>query len=145
MKIKTSELTGNALDWAAAKANGDTDLPNFVIYKPHRTIAAEACFRSEFDPEGPAHYFDHTTDFAMWSARRYSTDWALGGKVIDEMMEGHFCFIESDGPDRVHVAFSLAEHDNFHGHGSTVLEAAMRCFVKSRLGEVVDVPEELFI
>lgn len=111
MKVKTSELTGAALDWAVAKCEG-----------------------VEFDlaPDG---YYTY----------RPSMHWAQGGPII--------------GRERI----SLREHNNVDGYwtamkykidgrivlstifedGPTHLIAAMRCYVGSKLGNEVEVPDEL--
>jgi len=66
--------------------------------------------------------------------RAYSTDWAHGGPIIEqERME-----LEHDG--FVWWARIRADED-FSGH--TPLVAAMRCFVASRMGDAIEVPEEL--
>jgi hypothetical protein len=63
-----------------------------------------------------------------------STDWAQGGPIIErefiwlEINEGQ-CYAHKNGLD-------------FY-EGETPLIAAMRCYVASKLGDEVDVPEEL--
>ena len=79
---------------------------------------------------------------AAQARMKYSTDWALAGPIIERMMEGHFFFMENDRGN-THVAYGLTEHDNVHGYGPTPLIAAMRCYVASKLGNTVDIPEEL--
>lgn len=101
MKIKTSELTGAALDWAVTKAQG---------------------FK-----------------FGHWhinNANAFSTDWAHGGPIIER--EG--ITIQFDKRTPRWQAYAGRKTGGF---GPTPLVAAMRCFVKSKLGDEVDVPEEL--
>jgi len=93
--MKTSELTGAALDWAVAKCEPDDTL---------------------------AIYFDESTgeplchdDWPNNQEYKPSTDWAQGGPIIER--------------ERIPNNGDLAE--------------AMRCFVASKLGDTVDVPEEL--
>jgi hypothetical protein len=63
----------------------------------------------------------------------YTTDWAQGGPIIErEMTEIH------REEDRWWVATN--EHAET---GPTLLIAAMRCFVGSKLGDEVDIPEGL--
>ena len=69
----------------------------------------------------------------------YSTDWAQGGPIIER--EGfELCRLESS-------AFGIewrAQIDcDCRFYGPTPLIAAMRCYVASKLGDEVDVPEEL--
>lgn len=87
--------------------------------------------------------FYNSTDLVQVARRQgYSTNWAQGGPIIDRMMQGKFFLMENDD-SYCHVAYSETEHDNAHGYGPTPLVAAMRCFVASRLGDEVDVPDEL--
>ena len=98
MKVKTSELTGAALDWAV-----------------HIALHGSC--------EG---YAEH----------EYSTNWTQGGPIIER--------------EKIQIK------ENGHGHwfakkfikdgwvrGPTPLIAAMRCYVASRLGDEVEIPEEL--
>ena len=104
MKVKTSDLTGAALDWAVAKCEG-FDLLN--IYG-HIQIA--------FCP-------------------RYSTDWAQGGPIIErETIATH----KKTGTN-YWVAVSTTKIET----GSTPLIASMRCYVASKLGDEVEIPQEL--
>ena len=110
--MKTSELTGHALNWAVAKCNGHVDDETIIR-------------RLEPDDEG-------------WCIA-YSADWEQGGPII-----------EREGIDLIHVRQSDlsvvwdATYNEFvTASGPTPLIAAMRCFVASKLGDEVEVPEEL--
>jgi len=113
MKIKTSELKGNALDWAVAKCEGKltewiNDTSTGTVYK------------------APNNYYP-------------STDWALAGPIIEREKisscidyiglgnewnsETHNCKVQTTGP--------------------TPLISAMRCYVASKLGDEVEIPKEL--
>jgi hypothetical protein len=96
--MKTSELTGAALDWAVAKCE-------------------------EFDNG------DWLPD--------YSTDWAAGGTIIERE-----CICVGTGLDSPtwYANKGLGQHHHF---GTTPLIAAMRCYVASKLGDEVQLPEEL--
>jgi len=98
--MKTSELTGEALDRAVGKA--------MKLQDPYWH-------------EGRCAWF--------------STDWAEGGPIIER--------------ERIDV---LYEHDlrwiaipqkGIESYGPTPLIAAMRCYVASKLGDEVEIPEEL--
>ena len=110
MKIKTSELTGPALDWAVAKVDGyDKGWLERQLNNPNPST------------RGIPHY---------------STDWSDGGPIIErEKMGVEFC-------EEWH-AMRPGEPRFTSGFGPTPLIAAMRCFVASKLGDKVDVPEEL--
>ena len=93
--MKTSELTGLALDWAVDKAQG-----KFCLY-----------------PHGD-----------------YSSNWAQGGPII----ERERFVIEPWGLHWVASVSRCILH-----HGPTPLIAAMRCYVASKMGDEIDIPEEL--
>lgn len=123
MKVKTNELSGAALDWAVAKCEGRQEpevVNNFAV----------------------AWY--------TWPNTHYSTDWAQGGPIIEreglcvEYMAG-----AGDGGLDVWVAEVLHEDRKYGGvmssagQGQTPLLAAMRCYVASKLGDEVEIPEGL--
>ena len=64
----------------------------------------------------------------------YSTDWAQGGPII----EREKITLESTGEDWM----AYIRHDK-EFFGPTPLIAAMRCYVASKLGDEVEIPEEL--
>jgi len=68
----------------------------------------------------------------------YSTNWSQGGPIIER--EGIEISYDEDGG---WGAFIERTNKDYLYHGPTPLIAAMRCYVASRLGEEVDVPEEL--
>lgn len=95
--MKTTELTGAALDWAVAKCEG----------------------------------FERTKHWAP----RFSTDWGQGGSIIEReniCLRGVKPDFECWIPNTTYIA-----------HGTTQLMAAMRCYVVSKLGNNIDIPEEL--
>lgn len=110
-KIKSSELTRAALDWAVAKAEGRTDV--------------------RVDDDGElvgSHEFD------------YSTDWSQGGPII----ERHVFRLEDTDGGSGDIERWLAEGSGgVIQYGPTPLIAAMRCYVASKLGDEVEIPQEL--
>ena len=112
--MKTSELTGAALDWAVAKCEG---LP-----------VTEKHYDLRFIDEHP-----------------FSIDWAQGGPII-EREEISTAKLEETLPDAMapHPACWSGHIDGvFVRYGPTPLIAAMRCYVASKLGDDVEIPEEL--
>ena len=118
MRIKTSELTGAALDWAVAKC-AYAGTPPFIVWN-----------KQVWEP----------TDYWRYAP---STDWAQGGPII----EREAVTLDYDAHDTEklwearHYAFdgTLLQKE----FGPTPLIAAMRCYVASKLGDEVDVPYEL--
>ena len=75
-------------------------------------------------------------------AAPYSTDWSQGGPIIER--EGiNLMFSHPDSSYAQHGVMCIAHRNGKYLEGPTPLIAAMRCFVASRLGDEVDVPEEL--
>jgi hypothetical protein len=108
--MKTSELTGAALDWVVAKCED--------VY----------CFDGSYTP---------------------STDWAQGGQIIERediaispLPDGLWRAYAADGtlwaPHGVEVFNWTRKQQGYHP-----LIAAMRCYVASKLGDEVEIPEEL--
>ena len=114
--VKTSDLIGPALDWAVAVAEGYTLYSN----------AGKICCAKDGD-EG--------------FLTKYSTDWSQGGPIIErEKIE------LTDNCSNPTENWYWAAHiwrTKTIGYGSTALIAAMRCYIASKLGDTVEVPEEL--
>lgn len=123
MEIKTSELTGAALDWAVAKCMG---LDSAYVAKAGGWVASTHV--RVFDPQ--------VQDDCAYEP---SLDWSQGGPIIER--EGINLCKERDGVHAVIV--EPHGHDWTEAVGPTPLIAAMRCYVASKLGDEVDVPEEL--
>jgi len=123
--MKVSDLKGAALDWAVAKCEGR---------------------RVEFN-----HQYTEETKFDGWwqlgpnhwqPLNKYSTDWAQGGPIIeregvnlDNYAKNPKWSAWTPAPDR--------ESGEAQAYGPTPLIAAMRCYVASKLGDEVEIPEEL--
>jgi hypothetical protein len=122
MRVKTSEAKDKVLDYLVATCEGYTDLHRIRNREPH-------------EPQ-----------FGMWPPRReygemdlwelgYSTDWSLAGPIIER--------------ERIRLdprGLWCAAHDTHEwteSTGPTPLIAAMRCYVASKLGDEVEIPEEL--
>lgn len=78
---------------------------------------------------------------------RPSSNWLQGGPIIErEIVELVLCQSGSNGPIYWEACAGL---ENEPGHaisvGPTPLVAAMRCYVVSKLGNEVDVPEGLIV
>lgn len=117
MKIKTSELMGAALDWAVMRA------------------------------------INVSTPWRYWgqAITAYSTNWSQGGPILDrEGIATSEIPPVSGGNGYIFTRRWIAEMFRFPGgprravaYGTTPLVAAMRCFVMSKLGCEVEIPDEL--
>lgn len=117
MKVKTSELTGQALDWAVAKCKG-------ILGPDGVRLSDEYCDSLGHDQDGD-----------------FTTDWAQGGPII-ERERISTCW---EGTTWVATLLNKNRDATWYGHhyGPTPLVAAMRCYVASKLGDEVDVPDDL--
>lgn len=113
MMIKTAALTGKALDLMVSKCKG------IEVWVPTIHI------KNSRDSVGnPVTYAP-------------STEWAQGGPIIEEW-QIDICAYRGSWRASRHVGTAPT-----YGHGATPLIAAMRAYVISKLGETVEVPEEL--
>jgi hypothetical protein len=123
--MKTSELIGPALDWAVAKCEG----------------VNEEAFRLFYEPTEPTHY-----DAQGFPEFNYSTIWSQGGPIIERECIATYasgaCSVSPKNPD-YWVAEILATDEMVTGYGPTPLIAAMRCYCCAKLGDEIEIPEEL--
>lgn len=119
MKTKTSDLTDAALDWAVAKCLA------LEVYIDDGVV----CLKGQpFDDN--AHYWLPTQN------------WSQGGPIIEREGITH-------GPwDTSPAMAHYGPHMSVNGTnprivGPTPLIAAMRCYCSAKLGDEIDIPEEL--
>ena len=123
--MKTSELTGAALDWAVAKCEGYFDKNQ--SHKYDGTWIDGAAFLRMHKAEGHGVHWTHS-----------STDWAEGGPIIEREKIG----VVPCG-DHWNAGINDQELEHQPWEGSTPLIAAMRCYVASKLGAEVELPKEM--
>jgi len=133
MKIKTRDLAGRALDWTVATCKGATEEwrgggPFFWRGAPCVRVGG------------------HDVDYSP------STDWAAGGPIIEreDIDTGRNLahsnvvrdeFIASLSRCKTHPTRDVRWYATMPGPNRLV--AAMRCYVASKLGEEVDIPDAL--
>jgi len=116
MKIKVSKAVWAQLDWLVAKCEGKE-----VWVFPSGYV--QALYKDAKHPDG------------RWAAFCPSTDWYLGGQIIER--------------EKIAVSWDdmakkwIAMGNGAPVWGSTLLIAAMRCFCAGKLEEEIDIPEEL--
>lgn len=141
--MKTSELIGPALDWAVAKAEGNK------VFRP-RIGRPNDWDRAAWEKDGSDNRFvvrvqNPTLGYFVDWVYSPSTSWHIGGPIIEREK---ICLTRPRW-DGQWTALLVYEDRSFDGVASvefdapTPLIAAMRCYVQSRLGDEVEIPEEL--
>jgi len=115
MQVKTNEATGRVLDWLVAKAEEPIG-------------GYKAWVQADFDKGIPV-------------AGIRADDWLTGGPIIEreKIAVDILAFNDQWTACKKQPAFTPACRMS----GPTPLIAAMRCFVASKLGDEVEVPDEL--
>ena len=123
--IKVSEATGAALDWLVAKCEW---------YQP---VYTRGSLKPVFRKGEPVQ--------ETWS--NYSTNWSQGGPIIERQeIELYRWALDGWGAKDTNYQFLNTPNERpafVEAFGPTPLIAAMRAFVASKLGDTVEVPEEL--
>lgn len=122
MKIKTADLSGDNLEWAVALCES---------YIFHGRVDAHL-------------YYVHAHNKGGLFTPAFSSDWALGGPIV-ERERINFEQIPSDEVDWKAWMYPINEWNTFSGiqYGPTQLVAAMRCYVQSKLGDEIEIPDEI--
>lgn len=136
VKFKVAEASGRVLDYMVAMANGNHIVWDGIAYWVS-DLETSKLIGSDWKAGGRP---------CGWSPSTYGNDWV---PIIEREGIGYFCnrtakigarFTPDAGADW--RAFSFNKHGT-HYYGPTALISAMRCYVTSKLGEEVEVPDEL--
>ena len=119
--MKTSKLTGVSLDWAVAKCRG----VHISTVQSHGFLEVHYSKENGGDIYSP------------------STDWAQGGPIIEREGINLSVVWESGKPSWEAIIDTPESGDTDFHYGKTALVAAMRCYVASKLGDEVEIPNEL--
>ncbi|BET97769.1 phage protein NinX family protein [Xenorhabdus taiwanensis] len=121
MKIKTSKLTGQALDWAVALAQGWQKMADYNGYSTPNGVVLV----SEYAP---------------------SWDWEVCGRLIEEftmdltpVIGGTYCA----GSSITDGALCPDDYVHIDMYGDTPQIAICRAVVAAKLGDEVEIPDEL--
>ena len=128
MKVKPVDLTGDALLWAVATCEGYTNLHKPIEGRwPHEPHLAMMPPRQEY---GAMELWEIGSD----------NDWRFFGPII----EREWVSVEKrDNELHWSATLRFANGNRTRERGPTPLIAAMRCYVASKLGDEVEIPEEL--
>ena len=121
--MKTTDLIGPALDWAVAKCE----------------------FEGCEDWDGTLDGVDCVSDM-QGAVYAPSTHWSQGGPIIEWECIATYasgaCSVAPKNPD-YWIAEILDTEEMITQYGPTPLIAAMRCYVASKLGDEIEIPEDL--
>lgn len=124
--IKTSALTGAALDWAVAVALG------WKLERPQ-----DGQFIDDNGQRWLAGLHRHAPSASFYP----STNWAQCGPLLDKYKVDVMYF--SEGADALVVASIYADDKTVNVDGPTALIAICRAVVAYKLGHTVDIPQEM--
>lgn len=148
--MKTVELCGVQLDYAVATLEGYSNLrmnphrfaPVLIMDPPHKKYGvvqlADLDYSSAGGLAGP-----------MLADLDYSSAWGLAGPIIEREKitispNDSKSYIGQEPWTAYRVALLFTdEGEKEYMHGPTPLIAAMRCYVASKMGEEINIPEEL--
>lgn len=122
--VKVSEVTGTVLDWMVIMARDGAS----VTLDEDQWVVHNGIADMPLDAYTP------------------STDWSQGGPIIErERITLNYDNIDGTGPSRAYYLRTLFDKDvdGWQQIGPTPLIAAMRCYVASKLGDIVSVPDDL--
>ena len=128
MKIKTSELIDQTLDLAVSIALG---------HRPEKDFHSHGMTWNGWW-ETAAYINTKPNEYRR--VPKYSTDWSKGGPIIERE---RISVIDVDGYDFWKADKLNKEAIPVINYGPTPLIAAMRVYVASKLGDEVEIPEEL--
>ena len=138
--MKTSALIGPALDWAVSTTLG---------HKPEKDFHSHGMTWNGWWET--AAYID-TKPNEYRRIPKYSTDWSQGGPIIEREeigLDPVYCNGEFDSWRAAGHDLQYDENGEYIDgsdhmmYGPTPLIAAMRCYCASKLGDEVEIPEEL--
>ena len=126
MKIKTQDLSGLALDWAVSKVETLLDINGgFTVVNNQPYVVSRNGANGGLSRAG------------------YSTNWQEGGPIIQRERIGLWAYQWNEQGEPEAGWYAEDEGGDHVRTGPSPLIAAMRCFVASKLGDEVDVPDEL--
>ena len=130
MLMEVSDLIGAGLDYAVAVADGRTEIKVFAPSSPRDRGFIEVRFNP--DRRAATARFDP------------SINWAQGGPIIEREkitlsyglgIRSNLWFAEK------YQCYAAGRNTTSQQYGPTPLIAAMRCYVASKLGNTVEIPD----
>jgi hypothetical protein len=124
------ELLGGSLDLAVALAEGKQFVSEFPGFSVNRDIVWAVWVNK-----------NGNVLRRQWTNYSPSTNWEQGGAIIEKhgiaIVRNHVASLGVEEEWRAHISDS----ELYAQSGPTLLIAAMRCFVASKLGFVIELPE----
>lgn len=125
--VKVGTLQGPVLDWAVASVEAGL-----------RVVAVRPPVE-DFSP--PTVGLETYVDSYTFDEYDPSTNWGWAGPIIER--EGIDIYHVQREPNEWHAEIQTAPWQRARGKGATPLTAAMRAYVASKLGNEIEIPEEL--
>lgn len=150
--MKTNELIGAALDWAVAKCEGYSQCVVFGrgavraegLLRTHRLGGVDMMLLRPVHDEWvkKCEGYPWSREQTIWEP---STNWAQGGPIIERenitlLRIGNDCYAVMG---LKYAVTGMNPNTITRVLGPTPLIAAMRCYVASKLGDEINIPEEL--
>jgi len=132
VEVSVSDLSGVALNWAVAMAEGYRADPEQEEGDGQTVISPEG-FYTSVSKRGAADGFGY----------RPSTDWSQGGPLMDKHCKGFGMLQDSTDSRWRSSAYSPETGMQRMVGGETILIAFCRALVALKLGDVVSVPKDL--
>lgn len=158
MKVQTKDLIDIALDWAVAECLGYHECLVFgrgsvkdrgiAVPTPDKCGYEAALLRHTHDKwQKKCDGYPWAKGQVIWSP---STNWAQGGPIIEWEGIDLYCNVPSSVSEK-NKGWSPSWRAKYHRcgvgseitYGPTPLIAAMRCFCCAKLGDEVEIPQEL--
>lgn len=135
MKIKTSELSGVALDWAVAQAIEEEIHYEYVDDERRKMLISKW---EDYSRNG---------DFSQQEEWSPSTNWSQGGPLIERfgvtVMKYDSSCIDEHKANLWTAQLDGENMEQWCADSPSPLSAACRAIVSAKIGHEVDVPEEL--
>lgn len=145
MKMKTSELTGVALDWAVAKCeeySGQVYVKDGKLYEP--LYEEFLCFSTDWAQGGPIIEWENISiircDDNYETDKEVYTTLPVRIAVWGAVHKDRHGLSESYGSQGDHCGKSYNVYPDVMVYGPTPLVAAMRCYVTSKFGDEIKIP-----
>ncbi|MGE6780691.1 phage protein NinX family protein [Vreelandella titanicae] len=129
MRVKASEIEGDALDWSVAQV---VQFPEIVYHK------GKPVYEKAFDTAASPYHGERDRFFAGQYFQP-SRNWEQGGPLTERTI----LKMEHQWEGESVWWRAWYTYEDYYQEGSTILIAAMRAIVANELGEEFDIPDQV--